>query len=219
MFTSLSRYHKKGIFCPTVDPFVQTHASPQAYKLSTLTGTQVLLLVVSETGLVYTFTTAKLRPLVTQPEGKNLIQACLNTPHGSLPSSMPVGTPIGRSSAQMSMSSLTSPANNIPGGISIGGGAPGAGPPKGDDGDGEEEDVGHGVRPKAGDKRRRRGSASTNPANASANSCGGGPTSPHSPNVSIHPRPLRSPDMRSQRLHCACCFYCIITMGIDESSM
>ncbi|KAF8318402.1 SRF-TF-domain-containing protein, partial [Clavulina sp. PMI_390] len=51
----------------------------KAYELSTLTGTQVLLLVVSETGLVYTFTTAKLQPLVTQPEGKNLIQACLNS--------------------------------------------------------------------------------------------------------------------------------------------
>ncbi|KAL7280151.1 hypothetical protein ACG7TL_006570 [Trametes sanguinea] len=51
----------------------------KAYELSTLTGTQVLLLVVSETGLVYTFTTAKLQPLVTQPEGKNLIQACLST--------------------------------------------------------------------------------------------------------------------------------------------
>lgn len=70
---------------------------PQAYELSVLTGTQVLLLVVSETGLVYTFTTPKLQPLVTKPEGKNLIQvsplffgitikplkiskACLNAP-------------------------------------------------------------------------------------------------------------------------------------------
>ncbi|CAO3681292.1 unnamed protein product [Umbelopsis ramanniana] len=52
----------------------------QAYELSTLTGTQVLLLVVSETGLVYTFTTVKLQPIVTKPEGKNLIQACLNAP-------------------------------------------------------------------------------------------------------------------------------------------
>lgn len=50
----------------------------KAYELSVLTGTQVLLLVVSETGLVYTFTTPKLQPLVTKPEGKNLIQACLN---------------------------------------------------------------------------------------------------------------------------------------------
>lgn len=53
---------------------------PQAYELSVLTGTQVLLLVVSETGLVYTFTTPKLQPLVTKAEGKNLIQACLNAP-------------------------------------------------------------------------------------------------------------------------------------------
>ncbi|KAF9346203.1 transcription factor of the MADS box, partial [Mortierella sp. AD094] len=51
-----------------------------AYELSTLTGTQVLLLVVSETGLVYTFTTPKLQPLVTKAEGKNLIQACLHAP-------------------------------------------------------------------------------------------------------------------------------------------
>ena len=48
----------------------------QAYELSVLTGTQVLLLVVSETGLVYTFTTPKLQPLVTKAEGKNLIQVC-----------------------------------------------------------------------------------------------------------------------------------------------
>ena len=44
-----------------------------------MTGTQVLLLVVSETGLVYTFTTPKLQPLVTQPEGKNLIQVTLSS--------------------------------------------------------------------------------------------------------------------------------------------
>ncbi|TFK52595.1 SRF-TF-domain-containing protein [Heliocybe sulcata] len=83
----------------------------KAYELSTLTGTQVLLLVVSETGLVYTFTTAKLQPLVTQPEGKNLIQACLNAPHGTLPSSMPVGTPIGRSNAGPIMSGPASTNN------------------------------------------------------------------------------------------------------------
>lgn len=52
----------------------------KAYELLVLTGTQVLLLVVLETGLVYTFTTPKLQPLVTKPEGKNLIQACLNAP-------------------------------------------------------------------------------------------------------------------------------------------
>lgn len=55
----------------------------KAYELSTLTGTQVLLLVASETGHVYTFATPKLQPLITKPEGKNLIQACLNAPDGS----------------------------------------------------------------------------------------------------------------------------------------
>ncbi|KAK7690378.1 hypothetical protein QCA50_007036 [Cerrena zonata] len=104
----------------------------KAYELSTLTGTQVLLLVVSETGLVYTFTTAKLQPLVTQPEGKNLIQACLNAPHGQLPSSMPVGTPIGRSANPMNMGGGPP---NVPGGLSISGGSK----EEGDDGDGEGE--------------------------------------------------------------------------------
>ncbi|RUS13420.1 hypothetical protein BC937DRAFT_95361 [Endogone sp. FLAS-F59071] len=63
----------------------------KAYELSTLTGTQVLLLVVSETGLVYTFTTPKLQPLVTKPEGKNLIQACLNAP--DVPSGQETSSP------------------------------------------------------------------------------------------------------------------------------
>lgn len=56
----------------------------KAYELSVLTGTKVLLLVVSETGLVYTFTTPKLQPLVTKSEGKNLIQTCLNAPEEGL---------------------------------------------------------------------------------------------------------------------------------------
>jgi hypothetical protein len=60
--------------------FTNIQSTFKAYELSTLTGTQILLLVVSETGLVYTFTTPKLQPLVTEPEGKNLIQSCLNSP-------------------------------------------------------------------------------------------------------------------------------------------
>eukprot|EP01125_Pyxidicula_operculata_P001015 TRINITY_DN108_c3_g1_i1.p1 TRINITY_DN108_c3_g1~~TRINITY_DN108_c3_g1_i1.p1 ORF type:complete len:272 (-),score=64.85 TRINITY_DN108_c3_g1_i1:305-1120(-) len=52
----------------------------KAYELAVLTGTQVLLLVASETGHVYTFATPKLQPLITEAEGKNLIQQCLNTP-------------------------------------------------------------------------------------------------------------------------------------------
>lgn len=54
--------------------------SLQAYELSTLTGTQVLLLVASETGHVYTFATRKLQPMITSETGKALIQTCLNSP-------------------------------------------------------------------------------------------------------------------------------------------
>ncbi|TXT09315.1 uncharacterized protein COLE_03249 [Cutaneotrichosporon oleaginosum] len=66
----------------------------KAYELSILTGTQVLLLVVSETGLVYTFTTSKLQPLVTKQEGKSLIQACLSAPDGYDPDGEPTGAPL-----------------------------------------------------------------------------------------------------------------------------
>lgn len=52
----------------------------QACELSTLTGTQVMLLVASETGHVYTFATRKLQPMVTSEYGKALIQTCLNSP-------------------------------------------------------------------------------------------------------------------------------------------
>jgi len=52
----------------------------KAYELTTLTGTEALLLVASQTGHVYTFATQKLRHFVTVPEGKALIQACLNAP-------------------------------------------------------------------------------------------------------------------------------------------
>lgn len=103
----------------------------KAYELSTLTGTQVLLLVVSETGLVYTFTTAKLQPLVTQPEGKNLIQACLNAPNGQLPSSMPVGQTINRAGPQRSRGSVSSATSTI----SLGKDGSQGGHDDGDDGD------------------------------------------------------------------------------------
>ncbi|GAA5939621.1 hypothetical protein JCM3775_002069 [Rhodotorula graminis] len=60
----------------------------KAYELSTLTGTQVLLLVVSESGWVYTFTTDKFKPLVKEDEngqlsaGQKLIAACLEAKDG-----------------------------------------------------------------------------------------------------------------------------------------
>ena len=65
---------------------------PEAWELATLTGTQVLLLVASETGHVYTFETPKLQPLITKPEGKNLIQACLNAPD-PIQVASPLGSP------------------------------------------------------------------------------------------------------------------------------
>lgn len=52
----------------------------KAYELTTLTGTQALLLITSETGHVYTFATPKLQPFITRQEGKLLIQRCLNNP-------------------------------------------------------------------------------------------------------------------------------------------
>lgn len=156
----------------------------KAYELSTLTGTQVLLLVVSETGLVYTFTTAKLQPLVTQPEGKNLIQACLNAPQGTLPSSMPVGTPMGRSSGQPSVSqggSNSSGSSNLPGGLSIGSsGTANQGPASQSSKDSErdEDDSGH-----ERVKRPRRDSNATSPR------------SPNQSNATVNPpAPLSIPN-------------------------
>ncbi|KAG6857167.1 hypothetical protein H0H87_008737 [Tephrocybe sp. NHM501043] len=148
----------------------------KAYELSTLTGTQVLLLVVSETGLVYTFTTAKLQPLVTQPEGKNLIQACLNAPPGSLPSSHPVGAAINRTAPPLPMGGASTPPTNLPGGLSI---SPST-TPKDDDDDDPDDSPGQRT---ASNKRRRRASSN---AGTSA-PARGGPTSPHSPNASIPP--------------------------------
>ena len=52
----------------------------KAYELATLTGTQVMILVASETGHVYTFATQKLQPMITSDAGKALIQTCLNSP-------------------------------------------------------------------------------------------------------------------------------------------
>lgn len=144
----------------------------KAYELSTLTGTQVLLLVVSETGLVYTFTTAKLQPLVTQPEGKNLIQACLNAPHGAPPSTMPLGAPLQRSAPQQiappppQQQGAPQPAGgmapgtarNVPGGLAIGGATGGAEGEQDADGDGRDEADNEGER--RGAARRRTGSTS-----------------------------------------------------------
>lgn len=51
----------------------------KAYELSVLTGANVLLLILSRSGLVYTFTTPKLESIVRDEDGKMLIRACLNS--------------------------------------------------------------------------------------------------------------------------------------------
>ncbi|CRK86192.1 CLUMA_CG000197, isoform A [Clunio marinus] len=69
----------------------KTGIMKKAYELSTLTGTQVMLLVASETGHVYTFATRKLQPMITSDAGKQLIQTCLNSPEsGETSSNNPV---------------------------------------------------------------------------------------------------------------------------------
>ncbi|CAF0905048.1 unnamed protein product [Adineta ricciae] len=55
----------------------KTGIMKKAYELATLTGTEVMLLVASETGHVYTYATPKLQPMITSESGKALIQTCL----------------------------------------------------------------------------------------------------------------------------------------------
>ncbi|KAH9889992.1 SRF-type transcription factor (DNA-binding and dimerization domain)-domain-containing protein [Cubamyces lactineus] len=160
----------------------------KAYELSTLTGTQVLLLVVSETGLVYTFTTAKLQPLVTQPEGKNLIQACLNAPHNQPPSSMPVGTPLNRTSMSMPH------PPNVPGGLAIGSNAGN----KDDEAHEEAEDApatSGDASERGNSRKRRRASSSAGTSRAANNSApsGGAQNQAGAPNTSPHARPSAIP--------------------------
>lgn len=152
----------------------------KAYELSTLTGTQVLLLVVSETGLVYTFTTAKLQPLVTQPEGKNLIQACLNAPNGTLPGGAPAGPGM-----------PPPPPARGRGGISLGIGATSPN----NDAEGEDDGEGSGDSPGLGGsskgRRRRR-------TNSSSGAVSGGMKAVGSPSESM---PSTSPTLSMQQPH------------------
>ncbi|OMH84456.1 Transcription factor of morphogenesis MCM1 [Zancudomyces culisetae] len=53
-------------------------AEKKAYELSKLTGTQILLLIVSESGLIYTFSTPKLQPVISTDEGKALIHRSIS---------------------------------------------------------------------------------------------------------------------------------------------
>ena len=84
---SRNRFHPQNLVArccfkevKCVFKFILYFVKLQAYELSTLTGTQVMLLVASETGHVYTFATRKLQPMITSEAGKALIQTCLNSP-------------------------------------------------------------------------------------------------------------------------------------------
>ncbi|KOO22947.1 ATP-dependent DNA helicase [Chrysochromulina tobinii] len=54
--------------------------SKKAYELSRLTGAQVLLLISSERGQIYSFATPKLQPILVNDGSKTLIEQCLNAP-------------------------------------------------------------------------------------------------------------------------------------------
>ncbi|CAK5022641.1 unnamed protein product [Meloidogyne enterolobii] len=70
----------------------KTGIMKKANELSTLTGTQVLLLVASETGHVYAFATSKLKPMILSEPGKQLIQNCLNATEEQIIDPMPTKT-------------------------------------------------------------------------------------------------------------------------------
>eukprot|EP01133_Synstelium_polycarpum_P007449 gene7449-8715_t len=90
----------------------KTGIMKKAFELSTLTGTQVLLLVASETGHVYTFATPKLQPLITKPEGKQLIQTCLNAPDTPAIGARPDTSTSSSSSSSSSTTSSTTTTTN-----------------------------------------------------------------------------------------------------------
>src|SRR3989338_3307477 len=81
----------------------------KAFELSILTGAEVLLLVVSETGHVYTFSSPKFRSLISCSHGINLIRACLSvsaSPHTDLT------TPSSISSSNLPLRDQTIPADD-----------------------------------------------------------------------------------------------------------
>ncbi|KAF7346438.1 Serum response factor A [Mycena sanguinolenta] len=140
------RYYEKGNFSSS---FIQSRLiALQAYELSTLTGTQVLLLVVSETGLVQ----------------KARISSRHVSMHPTAPSHRPcpLASRLGVPQGPWVDRGVPPVSNNMPGGLSISGGATNSSSKDEDDPNDDDESA-HGGRASAGDKRRRRSSA-TNPS-------------------------------------------------------
>lgn len=50
----------------------------KSHELATLTGSQVMVLVASETGHVYTYSTPKFKPILNSQQGRKLIRTCLS---------------------------------------------------------------------------------------------------------------------------------------------
>lgn len=98
---SLSHFRRSALTSLTLE---------QAYELSTLTGTNCLVLVVSETGLVYTYATPGLKPVIAHEDGKAVIAASLRgdlkIDDDDLPSSAPAKP---RKSVPKSKSASTEP--------------------------------------------------------------------------------------------------------------
>ncbi|KAI0795328.1 hypothetical protein BC629DRAFT_318636 [Irpex lacteus] len=156
----------------------------KAYELSTLTGTQVLLLVVSETGLVYTFTTAKLQPL-SLSRGQESYPSMLERTSWSASVHHACRHTSWSFLRYATLPSAARPTAQCPGGLSIGG--------KEEDGndDGDNTAVGPSAEPdeRGGRKRRRADSTSTAPARpaSGAASSGGPPPPPPPPPASNSP--------------------------------
>ena len=110
----------------------KTGIMKKAYELATLTGTEVMLLVASETGKsfgkktesakldlsvthaghVYTYATAKLQPMITSEAGKALIQTCLAKDEPTVETIVEPSTPIPASTATVASTSATTLNNN-----------------------------------------------------------------------------------------------------------
>ena len=52
----------------------------QANELAILTGAEVMLLIASETGHVYSYATDRLKPIIQGSEGEQLVLSCLKQP-------------------------------------------------------------------------------------------------------------------------------------------
>lgn len=81
----------------------------KAYELSTLTGTDVLLLVASETGHIYSFATPRFDPFISSEPGRQLIQACLDRDPDQHFQQQPVQNQQGSTSLNQSVSAATAP--------------------------------------------------------------------------------------------------------------